>query len=214
MSNDDRRDALAAVPVSRETEALFEQYVDMLRRWQAAKNLVGPGTLDSVWLRHLADSAQLFALAPDSATTWVDIGSGAGFPGLVMAIMGRNRPGFRVHLIESNGRKCAFLREVARILKLPATIHNGRVEDVLPTLPGPVHVLSARALAPLDSLLRLGGNLLTTGTLGLFPKGQDVGDELTQAAKYWSIRTTTVPSKTDSRGRILVVERAEPRVVS
>ncbi len=211
--DNDRERALALVPVSRETETMFDAYVTLLRKWQTAKNLVGPGTLDTIWTRHVADSAQLFALAP-GALRWMDIGSGAGFPGLVLAIMGRDTPGFRVDLVESNGRKCAFLREVVRTLHLPASVHNGRIEDVLGGWVEPVDVLTARALAPLSELLRLGRNLLTTGTLGLFPKGQDLEDELTTAAKYWSIQSTTAASKTDTKGRILVVQRAEPRVVS
>ncbi len=108
---DDRARALSLISVSRETEAAFETYVALLNRWQVAKNLVGGATLDTVWTRHIADSAQLFALAPN-ARRWVDIGSGAGFPGLVIAIMGREHE-LEVHLVESNGRKCAFLREVA-----------------------------------------------------------------------------------------------------
>ena len=114
---------------------MFETYVALLRKWQAAKNLVGPATLDTIWTRHIADSAQLFSLAPD-ARRWVDIGSGAGFPGLVLAIMGKSTPGFHVDLVESNGRKCAFLREVVRTLGLPVSVHNGRIEDVLDRLTG------------------------------------------------------------------------------
>lgn len=213
MSEDDRATALRLVPVSRETETMFEAYVSLLRKWQTAKNLVGPSTLASVWTRHIADSAQLFALAPE-AKRWVDIGSGAGFPGLVLAIMGRSTPGFHVDLIESNGRKCAFLRDVIRTLGLPATVHNGRIEAVLDSLPSPIDVLTARALAPLVDLLHLGRKLLTTGTLGLFPKGQDLEDELTSAAKYWIIQSTTAASITDAKGQILVVQSAAPRVVS
>ncbi len=212
-ASDDCAYALRLVPVSRETEMMFETYVALLRKWQSAKNLVGPATLDTIWTRHIADSAQLFSLAPD-AKRWVDIGSGAGFPGIVLAIMGKSTPGFHVDLVESNGRKCAFLREVVRTLRLPASVHNGRIEDVLDRLPGPIDVLTARALAPLSELLRLGRKLLTTGTLGLFPKGQDLEDELTLAAKYWSIQATTAASITDARGRILVVQSAVPRVVS
>ena len=209
----DRQQALALYPVSRETEERLQSYVDLLRKWQAAKNLVGPSTLDTVWTRHIADSAQLFDLALN-AKRWVDIGSGAGFPGLVIAILGRDIPGFHVDLVESNGRKCAFLREVARQLELPVTVHAARVEDVLDRLDPRPDVLTARALAPLSQLLGMGGKLLTTGTLGLFPKGQDLEDELTEAAKYWMMQTSTVSSKTDARGRILVVKRAESRVVS
>ena len=211
--DEDRAAALRLVPVSRETETMLEAYVALLRKWQGAKNLVGPSTLDTVWTRHIADSAQLFALAPH-ARRWVDIGSGAGFPGLVLAIMGKSLPGFHVHLVESNGRKCAFLREVIRTLGLPATVHNGRIEVVLDGLPTQVDVLTARALASLPDLLRLGRKLLTTGSLGLFPKGQDLEDELTAAAKYWTIQSTTVASRTDAKGRVLVVQSAELRVVS
>jgi len=213
MDDEDRRQALTLVPVSRETEADFAVYVALLRKWQAAKNLVGPSTLNAIWTRHLADSAQLFDLG-QGALRWADIGSGAGFPGLVIAILGRSTPGFHVDLVESNGRKCAFLREVARQLRLPVTVHAGRIEDVLDRLDPKPQVLTARALAPVADLLRLGGKLLTTGTLGLFPKGQDLEDELTEAAKYWKMQTSTVSSKTDTKGRILVVQHAQPRVVS
>jgi 16S rRNA (guanine527-N7)-methyltransferase len=187
--------------------------VALLERWQAIKNLVGPGTLASVWTRHVADSAQLADLAPQ-ARTWLDIGSGAGFPGLVVAILLRDRPGFRMHLVESNGRKCAFLRAVGRTLGLPVTVHDGRIEAVLPHLQRPVDVVSARALAPLRDLLALTETLLTTGTLGLFPKGQDVGDELTEASKYWRIQASTVASRTDPKARIVVVTQVSRAVES
>jgi 16S rRNA (guanine527-N7)-methyltransferase len=209
----DRQEALALVPVSRETAELLDRYVALLTRWQGAKNLVGASTLQHAWTRHIADSAQLVALAP-KARTWVDLGAGAGFPGLVVACLQRDVPGMTVHLVESNGRKCAFLREAIRTLKLPAKVHDGRIEDVLAHWEGPVDVVSARALAPLGELLGLGRKLLTTGALGLFPKGQDVDEELTQAAKYWKIQVSTVVSKTDPKARIVVVEKAEPRIVS
>jgi 16S rRNA (guanine527-N7)-methyltransferase len=207
----DREAGLALLSVSRETEQLLDQYVALLTRWQGIKNLVGPSTLASVWTRHIADSAQLVALAPD-ARTWLDLGSGAGFPGLVVAILLRERPGFHVHLVESNGRKCAFLREVARSLRLPVTVHDGRIEAVLPRLGGPVDVVSARALAPLRELIGLTESLLTTGTPGLFPKGQDVGDELTGASKYWRIQASTVASRTDPKARIVVVTQVSRAV--
>lgn len=209
----DRAEALRLVPVSRETAALLDQYVSLLTRWQAAKNLVGPATLDHAWTRHIADSAQLVALVPD-ARTWVDLGSGAGFPGLVVACLQRDVPGMMVHLVESNGRKCAFLREAIRLLKVPAKVHDGRIEAVLDGWQGRVDVVSARALAPLSDLLHLGRKLLTTGAVGIFPKGQDVDEELTEAAKYWKIQASTVASKTDPKARIVVVEKAEPRIVS
>jgi 16S rRNA (guanine527-N7)-methyltransferase len=209
----DRTRALARVPVSRETERLFDQLIGLLVRWQRVKNLVGPATLASVWTRHLADSAQLPALVPH-ALRWVDLGSGAGFPGLVIAILLRDREGAQVHCVEANSRKCAFLREVARTLSLPVMVHDGRIEDVLPTLAGPVDVVTARALAPLADLLSLTSGLLTTGTLGLFPKGQDVGDELTQASKCWTFEASTVASKTDPKARIVLVESLGARIAT
>lgn len=209
----DRTRGLALVPVSRETERLFDQLVGLLTRWQRVKNLVGPATLATVWTRHLADSAQLPALAPQ-ALRWVDLGSGAGFPGLVIAILLRDKEGAQVHCVEANSRKCAFLREVARTLSLPVVVHDGRIEDVLPTLSGPVDVVTARALAPLTDLLTMTSGLLTTGALGLFPKGQDVGDELTEASKCWIFKASTVASKTDPKARIVLVESLGPRIAT
>lgn len=205
----DREHGLSLMAVSRETEELFERYVALLQRWQAIKNLVGPSTLPDVWTRHIADSAQLADLLPD-AVRWVDLGSGAGFPGLVTAILIRDRPGAEVVLIESNGRKCAFLREVIRELALPARVVGRRIEDVIDPLAGETQVVTARALAPLADLLGLSRKLLTSGAVGLFPKGQDVGDELTEASKSWRIEASTVVSKTDPKGRILVVESLSP----
>lgn len=205
----DRARALALVPVSRETAALFDRYVALLEKWQKIKNLVGPATLAEVWTRHIADSAQLDALAP-KAETWVDLGSGAGFPGLVIAIMRREDPDFHMELVESNGRKCAFLREVSREFGLNVTVRDGRIEDVLAGWTAPVDVVSARALAPLSALLGLSSELLKTGAIGLFPKGQDVEHELTEASKYWRINALTVASKTDPKARIVRVEALAP----
>lgn len=205
----DRERGLALAQVSRETAALLDRYVALLTRWQTVKNLVGPKTLAEVWVRHIADSAQLVALAPN-ARRWLDIGSGAGFPGLVIAILLRDQPGAEVHLVESNGRKCAFLREVARSLKLPVTVHDGRIEDVLPALPPQIDAVTARALAPLRELIAMSAKLLTTGTLGVFPKGQDVGDELTEASKYWRIQSSTATSITDPKARIVLITGLEP----
>lgn len=200
----DRERGLALLSVSRETEALFESYVALLMRWQAIKNLVGSATMPEVWTRHIADSAQIVRLVP-GARRWLDIGSGAGFPGLVVAILLRHVAGAQVHLVESNGRKCAFLRDVARTLQLPVTVHDGRIASVLPQLVPDFDAVSARALAPLRDLLGMTESLLTTGTLGVFPKGQDVGDELTEASKYWRIQASTVESQTDPKARIVLV---------
>ena len=201
----DRASALALLNVSRETEERLAVYAALLRRWQTIKNLVGAGTLDAVWTRHIADSAQLVPLLPE-ARTWADLGSGAGFPGLVIAILLRERPGARIHLIESNNRKCAFLREVARETGAPAEVHTGRIEDVLPTL-AEIDALSARALAPLPQLLVWGKRLIHAGTTGLFLKGEEYAAESASVAGQ-GYAIEAVPSRTHSAGRILVVRAA------
>ena len=210
---DDRAEALARLRVSRETADALDTYVALLRRWQTIKNLVGPATLPQVWTRHILDSAQLAPLQP-KARRWLDLGSGAGFPGLVIAILLRDAEGTDVHLVESNGRRCAFLREVIRALGLPARVHADRIETVLSAPPPAIEVLTARALAPLTDLLRHGESLLTTGTVGLFPKGQDLADELTEASKYWRIQASDVQSVTDPKARILMVEKLSRRSTS
>jgi len=206
----DRRRALDLVAVSRETEATLDSFVAELLRWQSIKNLIGPGTLDQVWTRHIADSVQLSSLAPPDATRWVDLGSGAGFPGLVVAAVLAPRPGFAMHLVEANARKCAFLRETARKLDLPVQVHAGRIADVLSSLPEP-DVVSARALAPLPQLLALADPLLKTGALGIFPKGRDLDAELTDSAQFWRISASTVRSVVDPESRILLVRSLQPR---
>ena len=202
--SDDRRRALALVPVSRETEERFAVYAELLARWQRIKNLVSPATLPEVWTRHLADSAQIQPLMPD-ALRWADIGSGAGFPGLVVAILLAGQPGAHVDLVEANARKCAFLREAARACGAPVSVHNGRIADVLPRLHS-IDVLSARALAPLPDLLEMGKVLLDGGTAAVFLKsGAEVGDDPGLGPGY---EARTVPSVTSPDGRILVVRRA------
>lgn len=205
----DRARALALLPIDPQALARLDAYVALLGRWQAAKNLVGPATLPVVWSRHVVDSLQLLPLAPN-ARIWVDLGSGAGFPGLVIAIALADTPGARVHLVESNQRKAAFLREAARVTGAPATIHAERLEAVLPGLAGQIDVITARALAPLAALVEVSAELLKTGAIALFLKGQDIAGELTEAAKYWKIQAELLPSVTDPRGRILRVDRAEP----
>ena len=204
MGNEpDRGQVLADAAVSRETARRLDIYVAQLRRWQNVKNLVGPATLAEVWTRHIADALQLRALAPE-AETWLDLGAGAGLPGLVLAIAGHERPGFRVDLVESNARKCAFLTETARLTQAPVRVHNARIEEVIEIHRG-VDILCARALAPLGQLLAWGEPLLTTGTVGLFPKGRDVQSELTDAAQRWRFTYDLEPSRTDSEARIVRV---------
>jgi 16S rRNA (guanine527-N7)-methyltransferase len=205
MTADSPEAALAPYAVSRETRAQLETLVAELRRWQPVKNLVGPGTLDTVWTRHVADSLQLVDLAPADATRWVDLGSGAGFPGLVVAIALADRPGFRMELVESNARKCAFLRHVARVTDAPVRVRDARIEAAVPGFAGATDVVSARALAPLATLLDWCGELLKTGAVGLFPKGAGVESEFTRVAKSPILAIEQIPSRTDSRARILRV---------
>ncbi|CAH1657249.1 MULTISPECIES: 16S rRNA (guanine(527)-N(7))-methyltransferase RsmG [unclassified Chelatococcus] len=193
--------------VSRETVAKLDVYVRELQRWQSIKNLVGPGTLEDIWGRHIADSAQLLRLRPQ-ARRWLDLGSGAGFPGLVIAILLSDTAGAEVHLVESNSRKCAFLRAAVRATGAPAKVHEGRIEDVANQFVGGIDVVTARALAPVVRLMPMVKDLLRTGSVGIFPKGQDLDAELTEASKSWRITADIAPSLTDPEAGILVVSEA------
>lgn len=173
-----------------------------LETGNAVMNLIGPATLPDFWNRHALDSAQLLDLAPE-ARTWADLGAGAGFPGLVLAILGRDRPGFHVHLVESMAKRCRFLGEVVDALGLPATVHNVRAEE----LPLSVDVVTARACAPLTRLLGYAQPCLSRGATGLFLKGQDVAGELDEATRSWRFDVEALPSRSDPRGRILRVTR-------
>ncbi len=199
--------ARADLNVSRETLEKLELLERELRRWQAIKNLVGPATLDRIWERHVIDSLQLLEHAP-AARTWVDLGSGAGFPGLVLAIAGQER-GLTVHLVESNSRKCAFLRQIARLTGASAIVHEERLEAVIPGFVSKADVVSARALASLTQLLEWTEPMLKTGTTGLFPKGRDAESELTEARKRWTVKADILPSRTDSEARILRITSIE-----
>jgi 16S rRNA (guanine527-N7)-methyltransferase len=206
----DRAQAVELVDVAAPTLERLDRFVDLLLRWREKTNLVARSTIPTLWTRHIADSLQLLDLASD-ARIWVDLGSGAGFPGLAIACALVDRPDARVHLVESNTKKAAFLREAVRITTAPAVVHPGRIEGVVPRLSGTVDVVTARALAPLKTLLDQSVSLLNAGALGLFPKGQDVAAELTEAAKYWTINVNRVPSRTDSKARIVVVNAIERR---
>jgi len=149
-------------------------------------------------------------LAPD-AKCWIDLGSGAGFPGLVIACALADRPGTTVHLVESIGKKATFLREAVAHLQVPAVVEAVRIEDFVKNFKGKADIVCARALAPLDELLALAQPLLKTGAQGLFPKGQDVEGELTKAAKYWNIDAELVPSQTSPQSRIVVVRGLQRR---
>jgi 16S rRNA (guanine527-N7)-methyltransferase len=200
----DRAAAFALTPVSRETEERLGRFVDLLLAWQKTTHLVSPASIPKLWTRHVADSLQLLDLAPN-ARLWVDLGSGGGFPGLVLACALAEKPGALVHLVESNNRKAAFLREAVRITGVPAVVQAMRIEKFVANFAALPDAVTARALLPFESLMSHGFSLLSRGALGLFPKGQDVGVELTHAAKYWNIDYNLVPSRTDSLARIVVV---------
>ena len=206
----DRAEAFALTPVSRETEARLERFVDLLLTWQKTTHLVSPASIPKLWTRHVADSLQLLDLAPE-ARLWVDLGSGGGFPGLVLACALAEKPGALVHLVESNNRKAAFLREAVRITGAPALVQAMRIEKFVANFPTVPDVITARALLPFKSLIDKVFYLLSRGALGLFPKGQDVAVELTHATKYWNIDYNLVPSRTDSLARIVVVRGLDRR---
>jgi 16S rRNA (guanine527-N7)-methyltransferase len=203
-------DFARAFSVSRETLANFGLYAELLKRWQNAVNLVAPSTLGEVWHRHFADSAQLLAHAPRDARRWLDLGSGGGFPGLVLAILLAERGGTHVTLVESDARKAAFLREVARQTGAPVDILSIRIE-ALPTHASlkPVDVVTARALAPLPRLLELAAPVFGANTVGLFLKGREAAAEVAaaQAAGSSAFAISLAPSVTDWEGRIAVVRR-------
>jgi 16S rRNA (guanine527-N7)-methyltransferase len=207
----DRARALALTDVSRETTARLDRFVELLLTWQRTTNLIAPSTVAWLWTRHIADSLQLLDLAPD-ARVWVDLGSGAGFPGLAIACALTGRPGAVVHLVESNAKKAAFLREAQRVTGAPAVVHALRIENFVDSFRDRADAVTARALTSLKKLYDQSAPLLGPETLGLFPKGQDVEAELTEAARCWNIsKLTLVPSRTDRTGRIVVVQGLERR---
>src|SRR5262249_12935179 len=169
----DRDAALALTPVSRETVERLDRFVDLLLTWQKTTNLISPSTLAQLWTRHVADSLQLLDIAPN-ARTWIDLGSGGGFPGIVIACALADQKGAAVHLVESNTKKAAFLREAARITGTPVTVHAVRIENFVDSWDGRADAVTARALAPLKLLLTLSFPLIAAGAQGVFPKGQDV----------------------------------------
>jgi len=206
---EDRSRALELVPVSRETAARLDRFVAVLLDWQRRINLIAPSTEPVLWTRHIADSLQLLAMAPQ-ARIWADLGSGAGFPGLPIACALADTPGASVHLVESNTKKAAFLREAARAADAPATVHAVRIADFVKNPPPRIEVVTARAVAPLNELLAAAYPLLIRGAVGVFPKGQGVEAELTEAAKCWKIQASLTPSRTDPKARIVVVRGLEP----
>jgi 16S rRNA (guanine527-N7)-methyltransferase len=208
----DKALALALTPVSRETEARLDAYVALLLQWQAKTNLVASSTLPNLWTRHISDSLQLLTLAPD-AKIWVDLGSGGGFPGVVLACAMAEIPGAMVHLVERNAKKAAFLREALRITGAAGTVHLAEIADSVDSLPGPVDCVTARAVAPLHQLVGFAEPLVGKGAKALFLKGQDVEAELTEATKYWKIKPRRHPSLT-GQGWIVELDHIERRTPS
>lgn len=195
----------AATGVSRETLGRLTRYAELLRDWNARHNLVSPKSLEDLWRRHFWDSAQLAPLVPGHTGTLADLGSGAGFPGLVLAELLRNR--VRVTLHDATAKKCAFLAAAAEVMDLPVAVVNQRMEDI----PAKVFdVISARACAPLPKLLGYAQNFAGPDSVCLFLKGQNVGSELTEAHKYWNIKVRQIPSLTDPSGVILELRELSP----
>lgn len=210
------RDLAALVDVSRETLTDLERFRQMLAKWNRRVDLVGPRELARFWRRHALDSAQLLAHAPETATNFVDLGSGAGFPGIVLALQLRERRGAQLQLVESDQKKAAFLRQALHELRAPAFLLNRRIESTgresLPSAtgagiaPGRADIISARALAPLPKLFEYANLWLTKKGCGLFLKGQDVEAELTAASISWKCVASRIPSLADPGGVVLRVE--------
>jgi len=200
----DRQPALRLVPVPRETERRLAVYVDLLMKWRRSTNLVSRSTLTSVWTRHIADSAQLLRLARD-AKIWLDMGTGAGFPGLVIAIQLAGVPGAVVHCIESDRRKCAFLREAIRATGACAIVHAARVESVGLAATGLVGAVTARAFAPLPLTLELANSWLRQGAVGIFPRGRSIDEQVKAFAVPPGYRMELIPSLIDKTAMIIRV---------
>jgi 16S rRNA (guanine527-N7)-methyltransferase len=209
----DKAAALALTAVSPESEARLDRYVALLLEWQGKTNLVAPSTIPNLWTRHIADSLQLLGLAP-SARIWVDLGSGAGFPGVVLACALAERRGAHVHLVERNAKKAAFLREALRITAAPGIVHLADIGDIVDRITGPIDCVTARALAPLHELIGFAEPLVQRGAKALFLKGQDVEAELTDATKYWNIQPQLHSSRTGGHGWIVELDRIGRRTTS
>jgi 16S rRNA (guanine527-N7)-methyltransferase len=206
----DKAEALRLTPVSRETEIRLDRYVDLLRQWQAKTNLVAPSTLPNLWTRHIADSLQLLPLAP-SAKRWADLGSGGGFPGVVLACALAEVPDATVHLIERNAKKAAFLREALRITNAAGVVHLSDIGDTVDSNLSRIDCVTARALAPLHQLIGWAAPLIEKGAKALFLKGQDVELELTEATKYWNMKPRLHSSLTGGHGWIVELDQVERR---
>jgi len=180
----------------------LEAFRGLVEETNAVMNLVGPATLPAFWSRHVLDSAQLLKLAPD-ALTWADLGAGAGFPGVVLAILLKDRAGAKVHLVESLTKRCRFLQQVMDALGLPAEVHDSRAEN----LKIPVDIVTARAVAPMTKLLGFARPYFALGAEGLFLKGEGAERELAEARQAWRFEAETIPSLSDPRGQVVRIRR-------
>jgi 16S rRNA (guanine527-N7)-methyltransferase len=203
MTADEFRSLTAATP---EHMAALETFLDRLTQTNAVMNLVGPDSLTDFWNRHAWDSAQLLSLAPE-ARRWADLGAGAGFPGLILSILLKDRPGAQVWLIDSLQKRCRFLQSVVDDLGLPATVVWGRAEQQALA----VDVVTARAVAPLDKLLGYAQPYMDRGAQGLFLKGEKAELELREAARVWQVKADLSVSRSDPRGRIVTVRSLKRR---
>jgi 16S rRNA (guanine527-N7)-methyltransferase len=206
----DKSAALSLTPVSHETAARLDRYVDLLLEWQAKTNLVAPSTLPNLWTRHISDSLQLLTIAP-TAKVWTDFGSGGGFPGVVLACALAETPAALVHLVERNAKKAAFLREALRVTDAPGIVHLSDIGDSVDRIAGSVDCVTARAVAPLHQLIGFAEPMVRRGAKALFLKGQDVEAELTEATKYWNIKPQLHSSRTSGHGWIVELDRIERR---
>ncbi len=197
-----RDDFAAEADVSRETLKAFDVWHGLLQTWNRKINLVAPGTVADFWRRHALDSWQIAAHVPSRAEKCLDMGSGAGFPGLAVAIALEQSGSGRVLLVESAGKKASFLKTVTRTLSLPADITSTRAETLSPQS---YDLITARAFAPLPKLLNYAQSFWGEGTIGLFPKGQSAEAELTEASKYWTYDVEILPSRSDPAGVILKI---------
>ena len=199
-----KRHAEAALAVSRETETALRAFVDLLLQWNRRVNLISARSAEDVWCRHVLDALQLVPLLPPGTTGFVDLGSGAGFPGLVLAVAA----GCEAHLIEADKRKAAFLTHAAaRLGMTKVTIHAARIEEMdLSRTP----LVTARALAPLPTLLHYAYRLLAPHGTALFPKGRRAEEELTAASRDWMMRVERFPSRTDPASTIFRISEIRP----
>ncbi|WP_068084435.1 16S rRNA (guanine(527)-N(7))-methyltransferase RsmG [Polycladidibacter stylochi] len=196
--------------VSRETFSELSKYVDLVRKWQPAQNLIAPSTMGEIWLRHVADCIQIQQTLPE-AKSWIDFGSGAGFPGLVTAILLRDQPEAVVHMVESNQRKVAFLRTVARETGCNVKVHAGRIEKVTAGWQEPIDGVSARALANLKMLCDFSHQFISRGARAVFHKGKDYQREIEEASHFYELDLIEKESLIDPLSRVLVISKMGAR---